>query len=289
MLQDKIYRATTLNDQFRIFAVESTQTVQRCRDLHDLSPLATLLMGRMISAAAMMSLDLKDQAHDISLRIDGDGQLKGALVVINGKAELRGYAFEPKLFLPGVNDNFFPGKQLLPGTLTLIRSTGMKRPYTGMIELVTGDVAEDLSHYYAQSEQIPTAVNLGILIDQDARVRASGGFIIQQLPQADPALADKLIENLNRTPNLSDLMDMGMDLPKILEDFVLKGLEWQMHDNRPLVYKCNCSKERFANAIRLLGKEELLSMKEGISPVCHYCNTTYVFSPGDIQEIIKDL
>ena len=289
MNPDKIYRATTLNDQFRVFAVDSTQTTQRCRDLHDLSPLATLLMGRMISAAAMMSLDLKNIEEDLSLRIDGEGPLKGALVVINGKAELRGYAFEPKLFLAEANENLLPGKQLLPGTLTLIRSTGMKRPYTGMIELVSGDIAEDLSHYYAQSEQIPTAVNLGILIDQEARVRASGGIIIQQLPQADLSLADKLIENLNQTPNLSDLMDMGLGIPEILERFVLKGLQWQMHESRPLIYKCNCSKERFARAIRLLGKEELSGMKEGTSPLCHYCNTSYEFSPQDILEIIKGL
>ncbi|MEF3693929.1 MAG: Hsp33 family molecular chaperone HslO [Candidatus Cloacimonadota bacterium] len=289
MKEDKIYRATTLNDQFRIMAVDSTHTAQRCRDLHDLSPLATLLMSRMISAVAMMSLDLKNEEADLSLRIEGKGPLKGALVVINGRSETRGYAFEPKLFLSSANENFLPGKQLLPGTLTLIRSSGMKSPYTGMIELVTGDVAEDLAHYYAQSEQIPTAVNLGVLIDQEARVRASGGLIIQQLPQADPHQAELLIDNLNQTPNLSDLMDMGLDVPEILERFVLKGLQWQMHDARPLVYKCNCSKERFANALRLLGKNELQQMQEGISPICHYCNTSYNFSPEEILELIKGL
>ncbi len=286
---DKIYRATAMNDQFRVIAADTTNTCQTARDLHDLSPISTILMGRLIIAIAMMSTELKDPFSELSLRIDSDQPLRGALAIINGSGDLKGYAFEPKLFLDNQQDNFLPGKFLLPGTLSIIKSYQSRRPYSGYIELVSGDIAEDIAYYYQQSEQIPTAVNLGILIDPQARVRSAGGFMIQQMPGADLKLADVIISNLNATPNVSDLMDMGLDIPKILERFVLKDLDWRMLDTKELTYRCNCSKERFSAALRLLGRAELETMHEGISPVCHYCNATYDFSQSDIESIIESL
>lgn len=286
---DTIYRATAMNDQFRVIAADTTNTCQTARDLHDLSPISTILMGRLITAIAMMSTELKDTNSELSLRIDSDQPLRGALTIINGSGDIKGYAFEPKLLIDEPKDNFLPGKFLLPGTLSIIKSYQSRRPYSGHIELISGDLAEDIAYYYQQSEQIPTAVNLGILIDPQARVRAAGGFMIQQMPGADLNLADRIVSNLNATPNVSDLMDMGMDIPAILDRFVLKDVEWKMLDTKEVRYKCNCSKERFAAAMCLLGRAELESMNEGISPVCHYCSTSYVFSQQDIASIIESL
>lgn len=288
-MSDTIYRATALEGQFRIFAVSSTQTAQHARDIHDLSPLPTIMMGRLISALAMMSLDLKSPEAELSLRLDGEGPLKGALGIINGEGHIRAYSYEPHLFLDQAEDNFRVGKNLLPGTLTLIRSLKMKNPYTGTIELISGEIGDDLAYYYQQSEQIPTAVNLGVLIDPQAKIRAAGGFMIQQMPGADLKQADILIKNLKNTPNVSDLMDMGLGLPEILERFVLQGISWTMLDEKPLLYQCNCSRERFARGLLLLGKEELQSLSDGISPVCHYCNTSYHFDSSQIKELIDSL
>lgn len=289
MNSDRVIRATALQDQLRIIAVDSTLTAQTCRDLHDLSPLATIMMSKLISAVALMGIELKQSDAELSIRLDGEGPLKGALAIVNGQGNLRAYAFEPHLFLADQSANLDPGRQLLPGTMTIIKSYRMKQPYSGMIELVSGNIAEDLAHYFDQSEQLPTAVNLGVLVDNEARIRASGGFLIQQLPLADPQVVDQIIYNLSNTPNVSDLMDMGLTIEDVLGRFVLKDIDWTRLESKPIEYRCNCSKQRFARALKLLGKDELNQMLEGIMPVCHYCNTTYEFYPDDIAALIKQL
>jgi len=286
MNSDMIIRGLTSDQQFRIFAVEGTSTVQQARDKHDLSPVATLLFGKMICAAAMLSWDLKRPEAELTLRMDGKGELEGAMVICNGLGHVRGYAFRPHLFLDNPVDNLHPGKAMGEGTLTVIRYEPNHTPHSGTVELVTGEVAEDLAYYYQQSEQTPSAVNLGVLIDQNAKVRSAGGFIIQQLPQADPKAVDRIIENIGKTPNISDLMDMGLSMTDILNRFVLHDYPWQITETRELVYQCNCSRQRMADALTLLGKTELQTMAEGISPVCHYCNTEYHFSHDDMLDII---
>jgi molecular chaperone Hsp33 len=284
-----LFRGHTRDGQFRLFAVRSTQTIQTARDLHDLSPIATILMGRLITAAALMSLELKAPGSELTLRVEGDGLLKGATVTATQTGKVRGYAFEPALFLEDNPENFKPGKHLGKGILTVSRHLPDRSPQQGHTNLVTGGIAEDLAHYYLQSEQLPTAINLGILIGKDAQIRAGGGFMIQQLPQADPKAADKLIANLGATPNVSDLMDMGLDMPDILNRFVFKEMEFELTESHPLRYHCPCSKQRFAKALRLLGREELLDLAEGISPICHYCNKQYRFEAEDMYEIIRSL
>ena len=288
-LPDKLYRYTAANNQFRVFAVDTTRTAQIARDLHDLSPLATILMGRMLSAAALLSMDIKDAISDLTLRVDSKSALLGGLVICGAEGNLRGYMQAPHLFYDDPAQNLKVGPKLLPGTLSIMRSNQNNQPYTGMIELQTGEIAEDLAFYYQHSEQVPTAVNLGILIDSSATIRASGGFMIQQLPFADPAVAELFIQNLAATPNVSDLMDMGLTIPEILSRFVFKGLDYQLTETRELGYKCHCTKQRFADALRLLGREELSEMQEGIAPVCHYCNTTYNFDAQDMQALIDSL
>lgn len=286
MNTDHIIRGLTADQQFRIFAVEGTQIVQKARDLHDLSPISILLMGKMICATAMLSWDLKRPEAELTMRIDGKGDLQGAMVICNGLGQIRGYAFHPQLYLDNPVDNLHPGKALGEGTLSIIRYEPGKTPHSGTVELITGEVAEDLAYYFQQSDQTPSAVNLGVLIDKDAHIRSAGGFILQQLPHADPAVVDSIIANIARTPNISDLMDMGLSMVDILNRFVLREHPWQITETKELSYQCNCNRQRMADALILLGKTELETMAEGISPVCHYCNTEYHFSHDDMLDII---
>ncbi len=289
MNSDYKLRGMAGKEQFRWFAVKSSETAQKARDLHDLSPISTLLMSRMLSAAAMLAWDLKHPNSELTLQIEGDGPLAGALVIASAAGNLKGYVKQPQLFLSSAEDNFAVGKALGKGTLRLIRNEPGKQAYTGTTQLVSGEIAEDIAFYFQQSEQVPTAVNLGILIDQTAKVRSAGGFIIQQMPFADPKLADIINDNLAGTPNISDLMDMGYCLEDILSRFVFKGLDWQTRDSQQISYTCNCSRERFSRALLLLGENELASMREGIKPVCHFCNREYHFSPADIESLIMEL
>lgn len=284
-----LLRGSIADNQFRFFACETTALVQHVRDIHDLYPLPSIFMGRLITAAALMSGELKSHLSEVSIRIDAEGPLKGGLVIASKEGMLKGYAFVPQLWMPENRDNLKVGKALGKGTLTVIKQTWLNAPYEGKIELLTGEIGHDLAHYYLQSEQIHTAVNLGVLIDKKARIRAAGGILIQALPQADKKLIAQLEENLINTPNISDLMDMGLTINQILDIFVLKELPWQISKTTPIKFQCHCSKERFADVLLLLGKEELQSMKEEISPVCHYCNTAYTFSKEEIEELIRSL
>ncbi|HNQ38985.1 MAG TPA: Hsp33 family molecular chaperone HslO [Candidatus Cloacimonas sp.] len=289
MTKDYILRGTVHHNNFRVFAVNSTNCVQTMRDLQDLSPIATLLSGRMISATAMLSWDLKEEESEITMRIDCEGDFQGAIVICTQNGFLRGYTKNPHLFYETKEDNFNVGKSIGKGTLTISRDRKGTRSYFSSIELISGEIAEDLAYYFQQSEQIPTAVNLGILIDKEAKVRSAGGFIIQQLPYADKKIADVIYENIAQTPNLSDLMDMGLSIPEILSRFVFKELQWQINEEKEIAYRCNCSYEQFSKALLLLGKDELQSLKEGIKPVCLYCHKEYNFSYEDIQSLMEQL
>ena len=286
---DMLWRGTAHDGQFRVLAVDSTNTAQMARDLHDLSPINTLLLGKMISATALMSLDLKVPEAEISLRLEGDGPVRGALMICSGTGDLRGYAFQPQLWLDNAEENFFPVRNLGKGTLSVVRAYPHKTPPVSTTPLSEGELAQNLAHYFELSEQVPTAVNLGVLIDQNAMVRASGGFIIQQLPQADPALADEISAALQKTPNVSDLMDMGLSLPQIITRFVIPEQELNLQPAGDLRYKCNCSREKFERALLLLGLDELQEMADGIDPVCHFCNASYHFSPEDMEKLITEL
>ncbi|MDD2331707.1 MAG: Hsp33 family molecular chaperone HslO [Candidatus Cloacimonetes bacterium] len=287
--KDKILRATAANDQFRVFAVDASQTAQAARDLHDLSPLSAILMGRLIAATAMLGLELKSEGNSLTLKLDCEGELKGGLIICEHGGFLRAYVKNPRLWFDTPEDNFLVGKHVGKGTLSIIKDLGLKTPFSGISELVTGEIGDDLAAYYYQSEQIPTAVNLGVLIDKEARIRACGGFIVQQMPGADLSRAEQLIQNINSTPNVSDLMDMGMDIREILDRFVLKGISWNLLGTFPLQYQCNCSRDRFERALLLLGVLDLESMQEGINPICMYCNKEYCFDREDIQNLINEL
>jgi molecular chaperone Hsp33 len=279
----------TSDGQFRLFAADTAEVVQNARDLHDLSPLATILMGRMISLAALMSAELKSPEDELTLRVEGSGELRGGVVITDMRGNIRCYAYNPHVYIDIREDNFMVGKNLGDGYMSVMRNLKGQPPYTGTIPLQSGEIGEDAVYYYQQSAQTPTAINLGVLIDPHARIRTAGGIMLQQLPEASESLIEKIEKNMALTPNISDLMDMGLSLEEILNRFVLRDIPWECTDRHSIRYHCTCSKESFARALLLLGKEELAQMSSGIVPVCHYCNRSYSFDTKDIEDIIKTL
>jgi molecular chaperone Hsp33 len=288
-MSDMLWRGTAWDDQFRVLAVESTATVQAARDLHDLSPLATILMGQMVSAVALLSLDLKVPASDVSLKVSSNGILSGGMVICTQDGHVRGFLDQPHVFLENAPDNYSIARNLGQGTLSVIKKYPARSPWIGTIALEPGEIAENVARYYRDSEQIPTLVNLGVLFDREAQIRAAGGFVVQQLPAADPRIVDNVLKNLNATPNISDLMDMGMGVSDILCNFIFKGGQLSLNEAGNLFYKCNCSRERFSDALKLLGKDELSSLTDGIAPECHFCGKIYDFTTEDIKELIGSM
>jgi molecular chaperone Hsp33 len=287
--KDILYRGLAGKGQLRFFAIDSTETVQNALNLHQLAPAPTLLLGRLLTAALLMGADLKDEASSLTLNVEAEGPLKGAIAIYEPVGKVRGYAKNPNFYDENVSNNWQIGKLLGKGTLNIIRDMNMKVPITGTIELITGEIAEDLASYYMHSEQTPTAVSLGVLFGADGEIRSAGGYLIQQMPDTGSADAEKLMSNLNNTPYITDLLDMGMPWNDIFEKMIFRDMDWAVTESMPVMYHCSCSKERFANALRLLGREELVSMQTGITPVCHYCNRHYPFSSEDMQQIINSL
>lgn len=287
--QDYVLRGTACREQFRFFACDSTQVVQTALDLHKLAPAPTLLLGRLLTGALLMGLELKDNAFSLTLNIEALGPLRGAMAIYEPEGKVRGYAKNPHFFAEDIKANWQIGKLLGQGTLNVIKDLKLKAPMTGTINLKTGEIAEDIAHYYLQSEQIPTAVSLGVLFDADRKIRSAGGYLIQQMPSANSADVEKLASNLANTPYITDLLDMGLDWDSILAKMIFKDMDWSVSTKLPASYHCSCSKERFANALRLLGTEELQSMMEGIAPICHYCNKEYAFSAEEIQALIDSI
>jgi molecular chaperone Hsp33 len=287
--KDYLLRGTACHDQFRFFVADTTGVVQTALELHQMAPAPTLLLGRLLTAALLMGADIKDEAASLTLNVEAKGPLKGAIAIYESGGNVRGYAKNPSFFDENIKNNWQIGKLLGKGNLNIIKDMRLKAPETGTIALVTGEIGEDIAHYYLQSEQIPTAVSLGVLFNKEGTISAAGGYIMQQLPSASAADVEKLKANLDNTPYITDLLDMGLDWEGILSKMLFKDMDVSIHDTLAVRYHCSCSKERFANALRLLGRKELETMTAGISPVCHYCNKQYDFSADDMQQILKSL
>lgn len=287
--RDILIRGTSCNHQFRFFVVDSTGIVQTALDLHKMAPTPTLLLGRLLTAALLMGMELKNDSSGLTLNIEAEGSLKGAIAVYEPEGKVRGYAKRPDFYTENVRDNWQIGKLLGKGTLSVIKDLKLKAPVTGTIELTTGEVAEDIAQYYLHSEQVPAAVSLGVLFNKEGKISAAGGYLIQQMPDAQDSDVQKLTENINQTPYITDLLDMGLDWNTILGKMIFKNLEWSVSLEQPVQYYCPCNKEHFANALKLLGKNELETMQEGVSPICLYCSRQYDFSAEDIMAIIRSL
>ena len=289
-MSDYMVRATAADGQIRAFAITSKEMTEEARVRHNSSPIVTAALGRAMSAAAMMGSMMKGEKDLLTLQIQGDGPMHGLTVTANANGGVKGY--------PGVADVILPpnaagklnvGGAIGNGVLSVIKDMGLKDPYVGQTELQTGEIAEDLTYYFAVSEQVPSSVGLGVLMNKDNTVRQAGGFIIQLMPFTEDAVIDTLEQKIAQIASVTEMLEKGMTPEMILEE-ILGEMKLEINDTMPVTFHCDCSKERVAKALASLSKkdlDDLIKDEEPIEVKCHFCNENYVFSPDDLREIRK--
>ena len=289
-MNDYIIRGTAANDQVRFFAAYTKDVVETARQKHNTSPVATAALGRLLTAGAMMGSMCKNDSDVITLQIQCSGPIGGLTVTADSKANVKGYVNNPDVMLPPSKEGKLDvGKALDLGVLTVIKDIGLKEPYSGQTHLVSGEIAEDLTYYFAASEQIPTSVALGVLMNKDNTVRQAGGFIIQMMPFAKEETISQIEENLKNITSVTDHLKKGETPEQILE-ILLGNLGLEITDTMPTKFYCNCSKERVEKAVISVGKKEIQDMiDEGkdIEVKCHFCNTAYKYTVDELKDILK--
>ena len=289
-MNDYMIRATAADGQIRAFAATTRDMVENAKNAHNTSPVATAALGRLMTAAAMMGADLKGEKDLLTLRIEGSGPLGGLLVTANGHGDVKGYAFNPDVMLPpNAQGKLDVGGSLDLGVLSGIKGIGLKEPYVGQTQLVTGEIAEDLTYYFATSEQVPSSVALGVLMNKDNTVRQAGGFIIQLLPGASDEIIDKLEAKLSGISSITALLNAGKTPEEILTD-ILGEFGLEILSKMPVQFRCDCDRSRVEKAIISIGKKEIQDMiNEGreIEVNCQFCNKHYKFSVDELEDMLK--
>ncbi len=287
-MSDVIVRATAANAQIRAFAANTKDIVETARQAHNTSPVMTAALGRLLTAGAMMGVMQKGDADILTLQIKGGGPGKGLTVTADSHGRVKGYPVVPDVMLPpNSKGKLDVGGALAPGFLTVIKDLGLKDPYVGETMLVTGEIGDDLTEYFMSSEQIPSSVGLGVLMNKDNTVNQAGGFIIQLMPFADDSVIDRLEANLNEITSVTSLLEAGNSPEDILK-IVLKGFDVEITDRIPTSFYCNCSKERFAKGLISLDRKEMKEMiasGEEIEVNCQFCGKHYYFNTEELKEI----
>lgn len=287
--RDYIVRATAANSQIRAFAIQSKNLVEKARQVHHTSPVATAALGRLLSGAAMMGSMMKGENDILTLQMKGDGPIQGITVTADSHANVKGYVGNPNVIIgPNYAGKLDVGAAIGYGTLSVSKDLGLKEPYNSQIPLTTSEVAEDLTYYFAKSEQVPSAVGLGVLMSKENTVEQAGGFIIQLMPFAEESVIDILEKKVEEITSVTTLLEEGytpeMLLEKLLGDFGLEIL-----DTLPSQFSCNCSKDKVLKALISIGKKELREMiTEGksIEAHCHFCNTNYEISVEEMKQLL---
>lgn len=289
-MKDYIVRATAANAQIRAFAATTRELTEYARSRHNTSPVATAALGRLMTAGAMMGSMMKGEKDKLTLQIKGDGPLGGITVMADSNAHVKGFADHPEIVnAPNYLGKLDVGGAIGYGTLTVIKDMGLKEPYSGQVDLLTGEIAEDLTYYFATSEQIPSTVGLGVLMNKDNTVRRAGGFIIQLMPFAENAVVDALEKKIAQVKSVTELLDKGMTPEEILE-FLLGDLGLEITDTIETAFVCGCSKENISRVLSTLKKEDLKEMIADDKPIevkCHFCNTAYSFTTEDLKKIYR--
>ena len=276
-----------------VSAVDSTDIVEKAEQIHKTSAVVTAALGRMLTAASMMGNMLKGKDNSISIKIDGGGPTGAITVAADSTGNVRGYAQNSVVEIPLKPNGKLDVSSAVgtDGNLYVVKDLGLKEAYNGFVPIVSGEIAEDITSYYAVSEQIPTVCALGVLVDKDLSVRKAGGYILQLLPFTEDEIIDKLEANLAKVKPVTQLLDEGMDIEDIVRD-VLQGFDVEVIYTENVEYKCKCSKEKVEATLSGLGSKELTQMYSEMPKVdvnCHFCNTTYSFSQNDIAKILKNL
>ena len=273
----------------RAFAATTKNLVEAARVHHNTSPVATAALGRTLTAGAIMGSMMKNDTDMLTLQIRGDGPIEGITVTADSHANVKGYVGNPDVMLPPKNGKLDVGGAVGIGLLQVIKDMGLKEPYVGQTILVSSEIAEDLTYYFASSEQVPSSVGLGVLMNKDNTVRCAGGFIIQLMPFATEETISESEENLKDVTSVTDFLDKGYTPEQMLEKLI-GHLDLEITDTIPTQFYCNCSKERVEQAVASIGKKDIQEMiDEGkdIEVKCHFCNTAYNYTVEDLKNILK--
>lgn len=292
-MSDQIVRGIAAGGFAKVVGITTTGIVERARQIHKTLPTATAALGRTLTAASIMGNMMKNEKGSLTLQIKGGGPLGTILAVSDYHGNVRGYVDNPQISLlekyrGKLDVGTAVGKE---GTLTVIRDLHMKEPYIGTIPLVSGEIAEDITAYFAESEQIPTACALGVLIAPDQSVRAAGGYLIQMLPGAPDEVIDMIEQSITAIGNVTSVLDSGAAARDLLE-MLFVGMDLQILDTEEISYRCYCSRNRVESTLITLGKadmEQIVRDNETISVSCQFCDSVYKFSPTDVAEILRKI
>ena len=287
---DYIVRAVAADKQIRAFAITSREMVETARQHHNTSPVATAALGRLLTGGAMMGVMMKGEKDMLTLMMKGDGPINGVTVTADSKGNVKGYVGNPNVLIPAnYAGKLDVGAAIGYGTLTVIKDMGLKEPYVSQVPLGTREVAEDLTYYFAWSEQVPSAVGLGVLMSKDNTVKQAGGFIVQLMPFADEEVINKLEERVNNISSVTEMLEKGMTPEDILKE-VMGDMDVEFTDKIETGFVCNCSKEKIAKALASISKkdmDEIINDGKEIEVKCDFCNTTYKFSVEELQTLRK--
>lgn len=288
-MEDYLVRAIAANGQVRAFAAYTKNTVETARQAHNTSPVVTAGLGRLLTAGAMMGSMMKGDRDVLTIKAEGSGPVGHYLVTADSKGNVKGYAANPNVILPAnAAGKLDVGGSLGVGLLTVIKDLGLKEPYTGTCELVSGEIAEDLTYYFASSEQTPSSVGLGVLMTKDNTVNVAGGFIIQLMPDATEETISIVEEKISTIKSVTSMLENGLD-PEGIINLILGGLDPEILDKMPVRFYCNCSKERVSKALIAIGRKELDNIIEDNEPIevkCHFCNKAYNFTVDELKKLV---
>lgn len=286
---DYVVRATAANGQIRAFAATTRDLVEEARKAHNLSPVATTALGRLLAGGAMMGQMLKNKDDLLTITVNCDGPINGMTVVSDVSGRTKGYVNNPDVMLP-VNEKgqIDVAKAMGLGVMNVVKDIGLKEPYVGQTILVTSEIAEDLTYYFASSEQVPSSVALGVLMSKDNTVKAAGGFIIQLMPDATEEVIDELEKKINSLTSITAMLEKGMTPEDILQ-YVLGDFGLTLYEQTGVSFYCNCSKEKVYKAIMSVGKKDIQEMIDDgktIEVNCHFCNKNYYFTVDELKEML---
>lgn len=288
-MEDYLVRAIAANGQVRAFAAYTKNTVETARQAHNTSPVVTAGLGRLLTAGAMMGSMMKGDRDVLTIKAEGSGPVGHYLVTADSKGNVKGYAANPNVILPAnAAGKLDVGGSLGVGLLTVIKDLGLKEPYTGTCELVSGEIAEDLTYYFVSSEQTPSSVGLGVLMTKDNTVNVAGGFIIQLMPDATEETISIVEEKISTIKSVTSMLENGLD-PEGIINLILGGLDPEILDKMPVRFYCNCSKERVSKALIAIGRKELDNIIEENEPIevkCHFCNKAYNFTVDELKKLV---
>ncbi len=291
-MQDILIRGNSMDGSIRIFVAVTTDLVNEAQKIHKTFPTATAALGRTLTISAIMGAGMKNDTDSTTIQFKGDGPLGSIVAVCDNKSRVRGYVVNPGLDIPRKeNGKLDVGTAVGKGYLNVIRDLGMKEPYAGQVPIVTGEIAEDMTYYFASSEQIPTAIALGVLVNPDMSVKCAGGFMLQLMPEATEDVAAILEEKMKTLPPITDMIADGMSAEDILFT-VTEGFDMLM-ENKSVTpkYECKCSKERMEKALISIGKKELedLIAEQGSAELtCQFCDNKYTFDQNALEALLKE-